>query len=992
MRKILIAVLVILGMMFAHAPKDENTADRPLFYQGTVKIQLKDDAVSSKAFQVKEFGKTYSVTGIPSIDKIGGQIKASSPRVTHIEAKNKDLAKGLGLDRWITVTIPEDQDVMAAVEMYKADPNVSFAQPEYANYLMATPNDTYFLNNWGHNNTKQLPAYVSGSHSGAGVGTIGFDANTKAGWDGTQAYGNSSIIIAIMDTGIDIDHPDLVAHYVGGYDFAMSDTNPDDNEGVLNVSGHGTSCAGVAAGVINNGIGVSGVAGNCSVMALKILNSSGSLVGMANAAIWGADNGADIISMSFGGDYQYGTDATADAAYTYAYNAGVTLLAATGNDESLSRISYPANHPNIIGVGAAAPDNGRKSTTSVDGETWWASQWCTVVKDDRAAVDIIAPTILPATDIVGSGGFDAGDYGLYFNGTSCATPYAAGFAGLIKSHYPSYTPTQVRQLMVDTAMDIVDEESTAGWDGKTGYGLIDIEAALGYVPTAPPSTPTLASPSNGTATTDPTPRFDWSDDVDAATFTILVDNNSNFGSPEINQTVTISEYTAVSNLAEGTYYWKVLGTNIIGSSSYSTTWTVTVAFPDINLSVSTLNTSAAPGASVGSSFGLGNTSSAIALNYTGMNISYTGALVPGGTYISNDFTTFPGTGWTNTGWVANAGAARATGSGATCTLTSPAANTSAAGAPVYLDFTQSFVFKTGSWTRVEYYTGSAWVQIYYATAATTAAQHIALPIKSANTQVRFTAYTTRSAGSTATWDIDNIVVSSAATPYTWLTINSSTSGTVAPSGSSTINVTCNATGLIAGTYNADITIACDDPDESAKVLPVVFTVETIGAPPASPTLASPTNAATLFILKPVFDWNDVSGATSYTILVDNNATFASPEVTNSPAVSTYTPAADLALGTYYWKVLSTNAFGSSTYSATWTVTLAPLTAPINVLTSVVGTNLTVSWNAVGGATSYDVYSSADPYGTYTFVSNVATNSYVTTTASSKLFWYIKAKN
>jgi fibronectin type 3 domain-containing protein len=166
----------------------------------------------------------------------------------------------------------------------------------------------------------------------------------------------------------------------------------------------------------------------------------------------------------------------------------------------------------------------------------------------------------------------------------------------------------------------------------------------------------------------------------------------------------------------------------------------------------------------------------------------------------------------------------------------------------------------------------------------------------------------------------------------------------------------------------------------------------LGTPPAAPTLAAPGDASTLYILKPAFDWNDVSGSTSYTLLVDNNSNFSSPEINQTLGTSSYTPASDMALGTYYWKVLSTNAFGSSAYSSTWSVILAPLSAPINVTTSVEGTNLTVAWDTVSGSTSYDVYSSTDPYGTFTFVTNVATNSYVTTTTETKLFWYVVAKN
>jgi len=133
MKKFLTAVFILAGLLWAHAPKDEDTSGRPLFYQGTVKIQLSESAISSKDLKVLNFGEKYSEIGISSLDEIGTKIKAANPRVTHIEAKNKIEAKKLGLDRWITVDIPADADVMAAVEMYKAA-NPQKTPPTYGIY------------------------------------------------------------------------------------------------------------------------------------------------------------------------------------------------------------------------------------------------------------------------------------------------------------------------------------------------------------------------------------------------------------------------------------------------------------------------------------------------------------------------------------------------------------------------------------------------------------------------------------------------------------------------------------------------------------------------------------------------------------------------------------------------------------------------------------------------------------------------------------------
>ncbi len=124
--------------------------------------------------------------------------------------------------------------------------------------------------------------------------------------------------------------------------------------------------------------------------------------------------------MSFGAtDVEEGDSPSTDAALNYAYNSGVTLFAATGNEDN-STISYPANETSVISVGAASPSGQRKSASSSDGEYWWGSNYGINSQNNKKAVDIMAPTILPATDITGTGnGYNtSGDYYLWFMGTS----------------------------------------------------------------------------------------------------------------------------------------------------------------------------------------------------------------------------------------------------------------------------------------------------------------------------------------------------------------------------------------------------------------------------------------------------------------------------------------------------------------------------------------------------------------------------------------------
>ena len=108
-------------------------------------------------------------------------------------------------------------------------------------------------------------------------------------------------------------------------------------------------------------------------------------------------------------------------------------------------------------------------------------------------VDVLAPTILPTTDIQGSGGYAGGDYSSYFNGTSCATPYAAGVAALIKAKNPSWGPSQIRAQLTSTAFDVVNVESGSGWDRYSGYGMVDAAAAVNATMVLPPTADFTAS-------------------------------------------------------------------------------------------------------------------------------------------------------------------------------------------------------------------------------------------------------------------------------------------------------------------------------------------------------------------------------------------------------------------------------------------------------------------------------------------------------------------
>ena len=458
-------------------------------------IQIKAASMQQSKVRLQPQMTSRSVSlGLASVDAISQRLGAVSVSRPFIEPANTFEAEQLGTARWIRVDLPPGTDIDEAVRSYAVDPNVENASPDWIAHLEAVPTDPAYPQHWGHNNTAQLPGLDWGGtydHTlSTTVGTPGFDTNAQLGWDGTAGFGSASVIIAIVDTGCNLAHPDL--SFVTGFDYGDNDSNPEDNS---TGGGHGTCCAGVAAAKANNAAGACGPAPGCKIMPMKAANSAGSLLfsSIVNCIYYAADHGANVISMSFGAAIS--SDAATDAAILYAYNAGVTLLAATGN-ENKSTISYPAINANVIGVGAASPCGDRKRSSSAaadlnpgvsadphsytcDGERWWGSNYGTTTANAAGAVDIIAPTILYTTDILGAGGFSTGDYEAYFNGTSCATPYAAGVCALIKSKNPSFTPAQVKSQLTSTAQDIVNVESAAGWDRYAGYGMVDINAAVG---------------------------------------------------------------------------------------------------------------------------------------------------------------------------------------------------------------------------------------------------------------------------------------------------------------------------------------------------------------------------------------------------------------------------------------------------------------------------------------------------------------------------------
>jgi len=341
-------------------------------------------------------------------------------------------------------------------------------QYNYIMKTMLTPNDAYYSQLWGMENTAQLG------------GVVDADIDASAAWDVTQ--GAPFITIGVIDSGVNYNHPDLINNMwtnpgeipgnlmdddlngyiddVYGYNFAYGTSDP------LDDMGHGTHCAGTIAAEGNNDIGVIGACPECRIMALKFLDSGGggTLDAGIEALYYALDNGAQMTSNSWGCP-NCGSIPEMTTAFNYAEAQGMLSIAAAGNEYSGSGQTPPGNIPSTLSV-AALDQNDEKADFSNWGST----------------TDLAAPGVdVLSTVFVGAPLNNAGscstipnlENGLYTYcpGTSMATPHVAGVAGLVLSLNPTFTPFEMKALLVSST-----DSLTTPFD--VGSGRINAHTAV----------------------------------------------------------------------------------------------------------------------------------------------------------------------------------------------------------------------------------------------------------------------------------------------------------------------------------------------------------------------------------------------------------------------------------------------------------------------------------------------------------------------------------
>lgn len=391
-------------------------------------------------------------------------------------ASVQELSRGRAIAQIgvISLPVPPGQELETARRL-RERPEVEFAEPNYLVTAFQTPNDPLFgFYQW---NLRIIRA--------------------EAAWD--MGVGKDDVTIAILDTGVDLAHPDLASKVLPGLNVLEPQASPQDD------NGHGSHLAGIAAAASNNGVGMAGISWGAKVLPVKVLDSSGqgTLEDLAQGIVWAADQGAKIMSISSG---SLGFSQTLQEAVDYAHDAkGALVVASVGNEGGFGGLNppqYPAALPKVLGI-AATDSNDRRADFSERG----------------TFVDLAAPGVVILSSVPrGQGRVPAlgGDYD-FMSGTSMAAPLVAGLAALVWSANPALSNEQVAHFLESTALDL----GPPGKDELFGYGRINAYAAVraattGIMTTSPgslaflsdlasrePVTQTLSLANQGGA------AFDW---------------------------------------------------------------------------------------------------------------------------------------------------------------------------------------------------------------------------------------------------------------------------------------------------------------------------------------------------------------------------------------------------------------------------------------------------------------------------------------------------
>jgi subtilisin family serine protease len=344
------------------------------------------------------------------------------------------------------LSVPPGQE-QAEIARLSALPWIEYAEPNYIAHAADTyPSDPYFGRQW---NMRRVYA--------------------PAAWD--LGMGTDSIIVSVVDSGIDLNHPEFAGRILEGYDYVRGDSQPNDE------FDHGTHVSGIIAAEANNGVGVVGLAANVQILPLKVLDNTGSgwYYDIGSAIQRAADESAQIINLSLQGTYD---SLDMRAAVLYATQHGCLVVAAAGNcaqgglncNNTSNPTIYPAAYPDVLAVAATDIDDNRA-----------------IYSGYKPYVGLAAPGGISSGQIWSTVRESQGGYS-YMYGTSMATPMVSAAAALVWTYLPTATAAQITNLLKQSADKVGSYPYVGGRNDYFGYGRLNIGKAvrIAYPPSLSP--------------------------------------------------------------------------------------------------------------------------------------------------------------------------------------------------------------------------------------------------------------------------------------------------------------------------------------------------------------------------------------------------------------------------------------------------------------------------------------------------------------------------
>lgn len=384
---------------------------------------------------------------------------SSTKSTVNILSKNRVKSiRSLGVE---IVKVPDEISTQDYIKQLSNDPTIDYVEPNYIRKISLLEEDytnsskdelKTYINSNINKNIRPLSTFKANFNDPDIKLQYGLEKiNADGAWAVTK--GDESIVIAVVDTGVDLNHPDLSSNLVKGYSTIKGTINENDD------NGHGTHVAGIVSAIADNNIGVTGIAPKCKVMPIKVLSAKGdgNDSDIAEGIIWAVDHGAKVINLSLGGA---GAGKTLENAILYAYNSNALVVAAMGNNGANVK-NYPAAFKNVVAVGASDAKN-KVAPFSNFGD------WISVT-----APGLKIHSTLPTYKVELSRYNLGTEYGA-LSGTSMAVPYVSGLAGLILSKNKNLNRAEVRKKIEQNCNDI----DKKGFDDETGIGLIDASKSL----------------------------------------------------------------------------------------------------------------------------------------------------------------------------------------------------------------------------------------------------------------------------------------------------------------------------------------------------------------------------------------------------------------------------------------------------------------------------------------------------------------------------------